>query len=104
MMPALVATMTSSRGTTSASKLAENLLGAAVSVGHGGVDERAAGIAECDELGRSVVGVGLESPGHRAEAEMGHRQPAVADIALLHGLNLAADCARHRRVRRLHLV
>ena len=53
-----------------------------------GVDQRAAGVAERDELGRRLVGVGLPAPGHRAQAEVGNRQSRVPYLALLHSREL----------------
>ena len=54
-----------------AEQRAEQLLGGAVAVAGGGVDERAAGLGEGDQLVARLVLVGVPTPRHRAEAEPG---------------------------------
>jgi hypothetical protein len=49
------------------------------------VEQRAAGLAEGDQLRGGVVQVGVLAVGGRAEPQPGHDQAAVADRALLHG-------------------
>ena len=59
-------------------------------VGRGGVDERPAGVVEGDELGRRLVEIGLHTPRHGAEAEVGDLQAAAADRAQVHAEKLPA--------------
>jgi hypothetical protein len=62
----------------------EDPLAVAAGVDVGRVDERAAGLAEGDELRRGVVLVGVAPPRHRAEGEPGDDQAAAAEVTLLH--------------------
>src|SRR4051794_14670889 len=64
---------------------AQDPLGLAVVVDVGGVDERAAEVGERDELVGRLVGVGVLTPGHRAQTDPGHAQPALPEVSLLHG-------------------
>ena len=68
-----------------ADQRADQLLGRAVAVSGGGVDERAAGLGEGDQLVAGLVLVGVTAPGHRAEAEPGHLETGGAEGTLLHG-------------------
>ena len=72
-----------------ADQRADQLLGRAVAVPGGGVDQRAAGLDERDQLVARLVLVGVPAPGHGAEPEPGDLEPG-APRALLHGAELAA--------------
>jgi hypothetical protein len=63
---------------------AQDALALAAGVHVGGVHEGAAEVGEGHELARGLVGVGVLAPGHRAQADPGHPQPAVAEVSLLH--------------------
>src|SRR4051794_10369823 len=64
--------------------MAERALALPVAVDVGGVHERAAGVDERRELHRGLVLVGVPAPGHRAQGEPGHDQPAPTQRPLLH--------------------
>ena len=63
---------------------AEDRLGVAVAVDVRGVDQGAAGADEGLQLRRRRVGVGVPTPGHRAEAQPGHLEAAAADATRIH--------------------
>ena len=96
LIPALVAITRSARGTRSLEQVPEHRLGLAIAVGRGGVDERAAGIVEGDELSGGLVDIGLDTPGHRAEPEVRHLESAVTDGAQFHAEELPARRAGTR--------
>jgi hypothetical protein len=77
-------------------QLTENLLGAAVRIDVGGVDEGAADVAERLELLGGVVRFGVPPPGHRSQREPGHHQPAVAEGTQFHGSGRYRRPAPHR--------
>ncbi len=62
----------------------EQVLGVAVGVDVGGVDEVPAGVDELLELFRGHLLVGGAAPGHGAEAEPGDLQPGAAEVTLFH--------------------
>jgi hypothetical protein len=63
---------------------AEDALGLAAGVDVGGVDERAARLAEGAELGAGLGRLGVPPPRHRAEGEPGHGEAAAAQGSVLH--------------------
>ena len=65
-------------------KAADHALALAVGVDVCGVDERAACLAEGEQLRGGVVLVGVAAPRHRAEGEPGDDQTAAAEMTLLH--------------------
>ena len=88
-MPALVAITTSSRLTTSPMQRADQLLGRAVAVAGRGVEQRAAGLREGDQLVAGLVLVGVAAPGHRAQPEPGHLEAGGTDGPHVHAHKLA---------------
>ena len=60
---------------------------APVAVAGRGVDERAAGLGERDELLAGLVLVGVAPPGQGAEPQPGHLEAGATQVALLHGGN-----------------
>jgi len=59
--------------------LGQHFLGGAVAISVGGLDERAACVDERRQLGGRALGVGVLTPGHRAQADSRHLQPASAN-------------------------
>ena len=83
-MPPLVARTISSRAHDVADQLADQLLGRAVAVPGGGVDQRAAGLGEGDQLVAGLVLVGVPTPRHGSQAEPRDREARGTDRPLLH--------------------
>ena len=67
-----------------ADQLAQHLLGLAVVVLVGGIEEVDAGIARGAEHATRFGGVGVAAEGHRAEAKLGHLHAAAAEDAIFH--------------------
>ena len=99
-MPALVAITISSRRDDVADQPADQLLGRAVAVPGRGVDQRAAGLGEGDQLVAGLVLVGVATPRHGAQAEprdreaRGDRPPAVACAQTVAASAGAPGCLR----------
>ena len=72
----------------------DQLLGRAVAVAGGRVEQGAAGLGEGDQLVAGLVLVGVAAPHEGAEAEPGHLQAGVPHGALLHGQNRSRRVAR----------
>ena len=66
----------------------QHVLRGAAAVAVGGLDQRAAGLDEHPQLVRRGVAVGVVAPGHRAQADAGHLQPAAAHPSSLHARSL----------------
>ncbi len=77
-----------------ADQRADQLLRGALAVPGGGVDERAAGLGEGDELVAGLVLVGVAAPGERAEPQPGDLEAGATQVALLHGQRYR-DGSRH---------
>ena len=72
----------------------DQLLGGAVAVARGGVDQGPAGLGERDQLVAGLVLVGVASPGEGAEPEPGDLQTGVPQGALQHGAEAIRRLAR----------
>ena len=66
---------------------ADDLLGGALAVGGGRVEEGSAGVEEDVELVAGLELVGVAAPGHRAQSHRGHRESRATQSALLHAAN-----------------